>query len=177
MLVAAGEAFARHGYHGASMDAIAAAARISKPMLYSYFGSKEGLYTAYLARSGAALLDAVRTAAPPEAPARERLARGVIAFLYYVEDHRAGWLVLYGEAVSQTGGAATGVGVLRDRLAAMIARSLPVEVNDDRARSARVAALAGAGEALANWWLRNPEQSKEHICELFLRLADAAATS
>jgi len=43
MLEAAGQAFAAHGYHQASMDAIAHAAGISKPMLYSYFGSKQGL--------------------------------------------------------------------------------------------------------------------------------------
>ena len=45
MLQAAGQAFAAHGFHGASMDAIAQAAGISKPMLYNYFGSKQGLYS------------------------------------------------------------------------------------------------------------------------------------
>ena len=48
MLDAAGRAFARDGYHAASMDEIARAAGISKPMLYNYFGSKEGLYVAYV---------------------------------------------------------------------------------------------------------------------------------
>ena len=52
MLDAAGLAFADHGFHRASMDAIAAAAGISKPMLYAYFDSKEGLYAAYIERSG-----------------------------------------------------------------------------------------------------------------------------
>src|SRR5690349_18157807 len=77
MLEAAGLAFADHGFHRASMDAIATAAGISKPMLYSYFGSKEGLYAAYIERSGQALLTALRNAAPTEASARERLSAGV----------------------------------------------------------------------------------------------------
>ena len=36
-----------HGYHETSMDAIAAKAEISKPMLYLYYGSKEELFGAH----------------------------------------------------------------------------------------------------------------------------------
>jgi AcrR family transcriptional regulator len=43
LLRAAGEAFATQGFHGSSMDDIAHAAGITKPMLYRYFRSKEGL--------------------------------------------------------------------------------------------------------------------------------------
>ena len=57
MLRAAGEAFATHGFHGSSMDEIARAAGITKPMLYRYFGSKEGLYAAYLEMTGRELVD------------------------------------------------------------------------------------------------------------------------
>src|ERR1700733_13517120 len=60
MLRAAGEAFATHGFHGSSMDDIAHAAGITKPMLYRYFGSKEGLYAAYLRMTGHELIEKVR---------------------------------------------------------------------------------------------------------------------
>ncbi len=50
ILDVAGQRFASDGYHAASMDEIAAAAGVSKPMLYAYFGSKEGLYVAYIDR-------------------------------------------------------------------------------------------------------------------------------
>jgi AcrR family transcriptional regulator len=59
MLRAAGDAFARFGFHGASMDAIAQAAGISKPMLYNYFGSKQGLYAAYIAEELSGLRERV----------------------------------------------------------------------------------------------------------------------
>ncbi|MBO0683232.1 MAG: helix-turn-helix transcriptional regulator, partial [Candidatus Dormibacteraeota bacterium] len=48
MLETAGRLFAEQGFHAASMEEIADAAGISKPMLYTYFGSKEGLYFAFL---------------------------------------------------------------------------------------------------------------------------------
>jgi len=40
--------FARKGYSGARVDAIAARTRTSKRMIYYYFGGKEGLYLAVL---------------------------------------------------------------------------------------------------------------------------------
>src|SRR6201996_6214699 len=117
MLDAAGRAFARDGYHDASMDEIARAAGISKPMLYNYFGSKEGLYLAYIQHSGRALLRGLREAASPDASAGERLRAGILAFLTYVEDHRSGWAVLHREAAAQGGSLAAEVAGLRERIA------------------------------------------------------------
>jgi TetR/AcrR family transcriptional regulator len=45
---AATREFARWGYDGARMDAIAARARVSKTLLYHYFDSKEGLFIAVM---------------------------------------------------------------------------------------------------------------------------------
>jgi AcrR family transcriptional regulator len=171
MLCAAGEAFARHGFHGASMDSIAADAGISKPMLYNYFGSKERLYAAYLEQSGTAMLQAVRSAAPLGAPGPERLSRGILAFLAYVEAHRAGWSVLFAESVSQTGPVADGVAAVRERLAAMLATTLTTPHAD--LRDAHAHALVGAGESLANWWIKHPDTPPEHVAELLVRLADS----
>ena len=43
MLTVAEEIFAEQGYLATSMDEIAVRCGVSKPMLYEYFGSKEGL--------------------------------------------------------------------------------------------------------------------------------------
>ena len=43
--------FAEHGYSGARVDVIAAKTRTTKRMLYYYFESKAGLYTAVLERA------------------------------------------------------------------------------------------------------------------------------
>src|SRR5947207_9304559 len=94
MLDAAGAAFAAHGFHDASMDTIAAAAGISKPMLYNYFGSKQGLYVAYVERSGELLMQRMRDAAPPDTPAAGRLRAGILAFLTYAQEHSPGWVIL-----------------------------------------------------------------------------------
>ena len=48
ILDSAAEQFSRHGPDGARVDAIAAAARVNKRMLYHYFGDKEALFQAVL---------------------------------------------------------------------------------------------------------------------------------
>lgn len=48
ILKAAEQIYAEHGLAGARTDAIAAAARVNKALLYYYFKSKEGLYQAVI---------------------------------------------------------------------------------------------------------------------------------
>ena len=56
LLRAAGRVFAEHGFHQATLDAVAAAAGVSKGALYHYFPSKEQLFLALLQdRLGAGL--------------------------------------------------------------------------------------------------------------------------
>src|SRR5436305_1062683 len=100
MLRAAGEAFAAHGFHGSSMDQIAHAAGVSKPMLYRYFGSKEDLYAAYLRLAGNELVDRVRALDTRGQSPLARLHAGLEAFLTYVDEHRVGWTVLHGETTA-----------------------------------------------------------------------------
>jgi len=163
MLDAAGAAFADRGFHGASMDAIAETAGISKPMLYNYFGSKDGLYVAYVERSGQALLEAMRGASDPAEPVDVRLRAGVLAFLAYVDDHRAGWSVLYREASAQGGPLAAKVAGLR----LSIARMLTAVFGDE----AFAHAFVGAGESVANWWLQHPEVPRADLAELLMKVA------
>ncbi len=56
MLDAAMTIFARQGYTGASLDAIASEAGVSKPTLYQYFGNKEKLFEAVLQQAADQIL-------------------------------------------------------------------------------------------------------------------------
>ena len=84
---AATHEFARKGYGGARVDAIAARTRTSKRMLYYYFGDKEGLYLAVLEQVYG---DIRRTEATldleGQAP-RDALARLVGFTFDYYNDH------------------------------------------------------------------------------------------
>src|SRR5439155_19186982 len=81
-LEAAVRGFAVDGLHGASMDGIAAAARLTKPSLYRRFGSKDQLFERAVAsecdRLTEHLLSAYAMAL--ELPVQERLAASFDAF-------------------------------------------------------------------------------------------------
>lgn len=57
ILDAALRVFAAQGYSGASMDAVAAGAGVTKPTLYSYFPSKESLFQAMMLGKRDVMLD------------------------------------------------------------------------------------------------------------------------
>ncbi|RII14277.1 transcriptional regulator BetI [Streptomyces sp. YIM 130001] len=70
---------------GASMNAIAAEAGITKPILYRHFGDKGGLYRALAVRHTDALLDALRAALDAPAERRERVERTLDTYLAAIE--------------------------------------------------------------------------------------------
>ena len=57
LLDVARELFARAGFHATSMDDIAEAAGVTKPVLYQHFPSKRALYVELLDDTGGQLLD------------------------------------------------------------------------------------------------------------------------
>lgn len=181
ILEVAGRVFAARGYHGASMDEIAAQADVTKPLVYAYFGSKEELYVAYIERAGGELLARMRRAADPEAPAGERLQAGIVEFLRFVDERRDGWQVLYSEASARGGPLAEEVASLRTAIAAMIKQLLMQ--GDPRSDAAGQSALVldgvahafvGAGESLANWWLAHPELPAERAADLLVAVGRAS---
>ncbi|MFD5750461.1 TetR family transcriptional regulator [Streptomyces sp. NPDC127033] len=70
---------------GASMNAIAAEAGITKPILYRHFGDKGGLYRALAKRHTDALLDALRAALDAPAGRRERVEATLDTYLAAIE--------------------------------------------------------------------------------------------
>src|SRR6202008_4688691 len=86
MLDAAVQMFAVNGYHETSMDAIAAEAEISKPMLYLYYGSKEELFAAVLDRELARFVDVVRADIDFKQSPKDLLRNAVRSFFSYIDE-------------------------------------------------------------------------------------------
>jgi AcrR family transcriptional regulator len=142
----------------------------SEPMVYAYFGSKDGLYLAYVERAGEELLDRLRAAGDQSGEADARLRAGVVEFLRFVAERREGWAVLYAEAAAQGGPLAGRIAKLRGRIIRIVERLLSATVasghsgSEERKRVEGTAhALVGAGESLANWWLSHPEIDAEEV--------------
>lgn len=151
MLDAAVQMFSVNGYHETSMDSIAAAACISKPMLYLYYGSKEELFGACLNRELTRFIEALRAGSDPAQSPREVLSNTVVSFLRYVDTNRASWIVMYAQATSSSAFAHT-MREGRERITDMVAELLRAGTRNagpDTDFDMVAGALVGAGEAVA----------------------------
>jgi AcrR family transcriptional regulator len=180
ILDVAGGVFARAGYEAASMDEIAESAGVSKPMLYAYFGSKEGLYLAYIDRAGRELLDRLVRATPADGQPAAILRARIGEFLAFVDEHGDGWRVLFRE-VGSTRPFAERVAEVRGRIAEQIRWMVEEGVAaragyPGPAADAIAHALVGAGESLANWWLDHPEVPREEVATWYFGVVQAVVT-
>ena len=157
LLAAAQRLFARAGYHGTGMDAIARRAGITKPVLYRHFPGKRDLYLAVVERSCADIEAAVRAALspPPDGVAdnRLRVAQTVDAYFAFVDEDLGSRLVFESDLTSDA--------AVRERLAALeaaCAAAVTDAVVADTAlpvAGARVlaVALAGSAQVAARSWV------------------------
>jgi AcrR family transcriptional regulator len=151
MLDAAVEMFSRNGYHETSMDAIAAEAEISKPMLYLYYGSKDELFGACLNRELGRFIEAVRAEVDLKQSPKDLLRSTILSFMTYIDENRASWIVLYQQATSSQMYSHT-VREGRERIIDLVARLLTSGTRNaqpDTDFHMTAVALVGAGEAVA----------------------------
>jgi AcrR family transcriptional regulator len=170
MLRAAAQVFGERGYHGASMDEIAGLAGITKPMLYSYFDSKEGLFAA-CGEAAAELLEARLRAVADlrDLPPDKRLWRGLVTVFRFIGDHRELWFAFNPPAGFSGLPGAGEVGARgRDTITELLeelltAGALQEGVAEEAAL--QVAPLAHALSAtvlaIAEWWIDHPDEPPE----------------
>lgn len=178
MLEVAERVFAERGYHAASVDAIAEGAGITKPMVYAYFGSKEGLYVACMERARRRLFETIDEAADADAPPDEQLWNGVLAFFAFVAESGESWSILFGEPTSRDGPFAVEASRLRAQLARLVAQLLGEAAAAEGLEPARIGAidplahaLVGAAESLAGWWMDHPDEPTERVAVWLMNFA------
>jgi len=92
---AATEAFAEHGYGGATIDEIARRSGVSAPVVYDHFESKADLHAALLAGHLAEMRSVWAAHLEGEGPAEQRIASALDAWFAYVESHPYAWRMIF----------------------------------------------------------------------------------
>jgi AcrR family transcriptional regulator len=171
ILEAALRTFAARGYDGAAMDEIAAAAGISKAVVYDHVASKHDLYTQLLDAIRDEIERTVEDALHLRAGDGEGRVRAAVEAIYrYVEEHpeAAHLLVLelQGASVSSIGRE------LEERINDHLAQTLATEAGlfgGHRDRDRQVTILAEALKAavlgLCGWWYRHPDTPRADLVE------------
>lgn len=181
VLGAAAELFAERGYAGTRLDDVAAAAGVTKPIVYRHFESKKALYLALLAKHEADLPTFFASVQDELAGlSGEGLARAILVhWLDYVRANSHAWLMLFRDSSGDAEIQAYRLQVsarARQVMAAFVAAQagdwLPPAQIEPTAELLR-SGLAG----LALWWIDNPDAPKADVLEVAVRLSAAATVA
>ena len=168
---AAGRLFGEHGYEGTRLDAVAAAAGVTKPVLYRHFDSKTALYLALLERHREDLGSFVE-AIPDHGTLEQRLRAVLEVWFAYVESHVYAWKMLFRD----TGGSpevhafrrevhARARAVLAEVIGSLAEAPIPAH---EREPLAELMSMGMA--ALVLWWMDDPAAERDAVVDAMTRV-------
>jgi AcrR family transcriptional regulator len=149
------ERFAQQGFHATSMDEIAEAAGVTKPVLYQHFPSKRALYVELLEETGRQLLSTLADATARAGSLRERVELGFRAYFRFAVGNRSAFLFLLGTSLRSDPEFARIVEEILDAAAETIATLIEIPAPDAQ-RQMLANAIVGMAEAVGLRVLREP---------------------
>jgi AcrR family transcriptional regulator len=171
MIEVAEEIFAERGFQATSMDEVAERVGVSKPMIYEYFGSKEGLLVACIRAARTELLNVTLASVQGVESAEEALRSGLTAFFEFTDSHRRSWKLLQAEASVAGPAAVDEIEAVRQQQtsvnATLFASFLPDLPQTSLEAYAEI--VVGACERLSLWYVQRSDVSAAEAAELVMR--------
>lgn len=180
ILAVAGEVFGADGFAATSVATIAQRAGISKPLVYQYFGSKEGLFTACLHQAGGILADEIERIARGDSVGLERALRTLEGIFTTLADQPWTWRLFFDPTIPRSEESiAREIALYTDRLTRLaedgVGEMLALVGNDDPGDvSAMVRVWMSIVDALVGWWLDHPGETAAQMTDRCVRLFHAA---
>lgn len=149
--------FADRGYDTVSMEEVAEAAGVTKPVLYQHFGSKRALYLELLEDVGSRLAEAIAKATAQAATPHQRVEAGFRAYFGFVQDHEAAFRLLFGGSTRRDREMRRQVAVVEAGIAGAVAALIEADVSEDHRRLLAYG-VVGLAEATCRHWLASPSR-------------------
>lgn len=166
------QVFGDRGFHPTSMNDVAEAAGVTKPVLYQHFRSKRDLYREVLTDVGAHLLDAISKATTAATSPHEQVELGFIAYFRFVAANESAFRVLFGGGTRRDEEFAAQVAKVEGAIAEAIAALIDVEGLDAASRRQLAHGLVGLAEGTSRLWMsEGPDQRPEDVARLVADLA------
>lgn len=150
--------FAEHGYHATSMNDVAEAAGVTKPVLYQHFSSKRELFVELLADIGAELRDTIAKATTDAAGPRQQIENGFRAYFNYVDAHTDSFKVLFGSGARRDPEFASFARSVETSIADAIAELIVVEGEPVAQRLMLAHSIVGMTESASRYWLSHDRE-------------------
>lgn len=170
LLAVALEVFSRNGFHATSMNEVADAAGVTKPVLYQHFASKRELYLALLQEEGGRLLDAIAKATSAAGTPRAQVEQGFAAYFRWVAHDHEAFLLLFGSGARRDEEFADEVRRVEDAIAVAIAPLIRADIEPDH-QQALAYALVGMAEGTSRHLVHlgaefNPDRLATRVADL-----------
>jgi AcrR family transcriptional regulator len=171
------ELFARRGYRATTMDDIAEAAGVTKPLVYQHFSSKRSLYLELVDSIAQELLAAVREAVLRAEGPRQQVELGFAAYFRLVISREAEFRLLYGRDHAEDVELGRALRTVEDAIAAAIDPLIAAGLDDDHRRLLAYAVVGMAEGASRRFIAQRAEGNggaEEEAQRLAQRVADLA---
>jgi AcrR family transcriptional regulator len=153
LLEVALEVFATKGFHDTSMNEVAVAAGVTKPVLYQHFASKKALYNELVDEVGRRLEhEVVEAAAAAEGP-RQQVEAGFRAYVRWAIGSGAAFRVLFSDRSRADAELADAVARVERAVADRVASLIDIEGLSDDERHVLAYGIVGIAEATSRHWL------------------------
>lgn len=164
--------FAERGFDGTSIEEIAAAAGVSKPVVYEHFGGKEGLYAVVVDREMERLLGMV-TQALIGGHSRQKIERAALALLEYIEGSSDGFRILVRDshAASGTGNFASLLSEIAGQVEHILGDEFKAQGFDSKHAPIYAQALVGMVALTGQYWLDARKPRREEVAAHLVNLA------
>lgn len=166
--------FGSRGYAYTSLTEIATVAGVSKPLIYTYFGSRDGLHAACVQRAGGALVDAVASA--QTVPGAGKALATLTAIFHALDGKTQNWKLIYDTTLPRPSEAYAVAREYQDALNTMGAEGVAevlADSNDVDDHSLLLALWFSIVSTTISWWSENPSQTPQQMTERCLRLFSA----
>lgn len=154
LMTVARSVLAERGFHETSMNDIAAAAGVTKPVLYQHFASKRELYTAVLTDIGRRLQDTVIASAAGADTPKGQVEAGFEAYVQFVEDDPDGFSLLFSGSSRQDPEWGVVTSNVELSIADAIASLIAVDGMSKHHRLTLAHGIVGLAESMMRFWQR-----------------------
>jgi AcrR family transcriptional regulator len=171
------ELFAQRGYRATTMDDIAEAAGVTKPLVYQHFSSKRALYLELVDSIAQELLIAVRGAVMRAEGPRQQVEMGFAAYFRLVINREAEFRLLYGRDHADDKELGRALRMVEDAIAEAIDPLIDAGLDDNHRRLLAYAVVGMAEGASRRFIAERPSggvEAEEEAHRLAQRMADLA---
>jgi AcrR family transcriptional regulator len=145
------ESFATNGFNETTMEDIATAAGVTKPLLYQHFESKRALYLELIDDVAARLIGALAVAATTESRTRRQVEAGFEAYFRFTIENQSAVRMLFDAPHDEE--LARGLRTIEDSIAQFLEPLFNADIEADYRRTL-AAAIVGMTEGVTRDWLR-----------------------